>query len=66
MDEAREGRGLSLAAIAVVIERDLPVPRIAVEGEFEIAPPDFIVVDERLRFGRLHVIVEAVILGGEF
>src|SRR3990170_4707520 len=61
-EELREGRRRLPAAIAEMIGRNLAVPRVAVEGKLEIAPPDFVVVEKCARFLRRHVVVEAVVL----
>ena len=60
---ARERRWVVRFAIAEMIGGHLPIPRIALEGELEIAPPDFVVVQQRARLRGRHVIVEAVIAG---
>src|SRR5262249_31939806 len=65
MHEGGKGRRLVLVPVAVMIERNLSVPRGAVEGEFEIALPHF-VTDARARLGRRQMIGEAVIGRGEF
>jgi hypothetical protein len=48
-----------------MIDGHLPVPRIALEGEFEIAAPHFVVVEERAGLFRRNVIVESVIARAE-
>ena len=65
MDEGGERRRLFLVPIAVVIERHLPIPWVALEGEFEIASPDFL-VDVLADLRRLSVIIVAIILGLQF
>src|SRR3989337_5247 len=56
----RKGRRAIPAAIAKMVGRHLPVPRVPIEGEFEVVPPDLVVIEQSTGvFGR-HMVVETV------